>query len=85
MTPKVDVRLVIGVTITIISACQYYIAWSNYTTAVNYLLQVPKHRMRAMDIAKKEKLLETDKKKLRGKSKVRLGVNCFERLYEVVR
>lgn len=70
VSPKVDVRLVIAVTITVISAIQYYVAWNNYSTAVNYLINVPKHRMRAMDIAKKEKLIETDKKKLRGKSKV---------------
>ena len=68
--PKVDVRIVIAVTISVISACQYYVAWSNYKSAVNYLIQVPKHRMRAMDIAKKEKLFETDKKKQRGKTKV---------------
>jgi len=70
VSPKVDVRLVIAVTITVISVCQYYVAWSNYHSAVSYLIQVPKYRMRAMDIAKKENLLETDKKKLRGKSKV---------------
>ncbi|KAF6033727.1 hypothetical protein EB796_007969 [Bugula neritina] len=67
VTPKVDVRLVIAVTITVISACQYYVAWNNYRSAVSYLLQVPKHRTRAMQIAREEKLLETDKKKLRGK------------------
>ena len=71
VTPKVDVRIVIAVSITVISACQWYIAWNNYNSAVNYLLQVPKHRMKAMEIAKKERLIETDKKKLRGKSKVR--------------
>ncbi|XP_067939100.1 dnaJ homolog subfamily C member 25 homolog [Watersipora subatra] len=69
VSPKVDVRIVIAVTISVISACQYYVAWSNYTSAINYLIQVPKHRMRAMDIARKEKLIEIDKKKLRGKSK----------------
>lgn len=65
-----DVRIVIAVTITVISACQYYIAWSNYNSAVDYLIQVPKYRMRAKEIALQDKLLETDKKKLRGKSKV---------------
>lgn len=66
-----DVRIVIAVTITVISGCQYYVAWNNYKSAVNYLIQVPKYRMRATEIAKKEKLFETDKKKQCGKTKVR--------------
>ena len=71
VTPKVDVRIVIAVTISIISVCQYYVAWSNYKSAMSYLVQIPKYRSRAKEIAIKEKLLETDKKKLRGRSKVR--------------
>lgn len=73
VTPKVDVRIVIAVTITIISVCQYYVAWTNYKAALGYLVQVPKYRSRAKDIAVRDKLLETDKKKLRGKSKVNTG------------
>jgi len=68
MAPKVDVRYVIAVSITIISAVQYYSAWSNYEDAIKYLAQVPKYRMQATQIAKDEGMLK-DKKANKGKSK----------------
>ena len=50
MAPKVDVRIVIAVTITVISAIQYYSAWANYDEAIKYLMNVPKYRIQATQI-----------------------------------
>ena len=69
LAPKVDVRLVIAVTISVISAVQYYSAWSNYEEAIKYLVTVPKYRIKATEIAKEDGLLKRDKKAERGKSK----------------
>jgi len=63
MTPKVDVRIVIASTITVISVVQYLAAWSRYKCAINHLLTVPKYRLKAMEIAKQEKLLDMKKKR----------------------
>lgn len=51
MTPKVDVRLVIVVTLTIISVVQYYSLWQRYDSAIKYFMTVPKYRNKAMEIA----------------------------------
>merc|ERR1719422_813861 len=67
--PKVDVRLVLAVTITLISAGQYYFGWNNYNEAIKCLSQIPKYRIQATEIAKSEGLLKRDKKADRGKSK----------------
>ena len=69
MAPKVDVRIVLAVTISIISAVQYYSAWTNYEDAIKYLATVPKYRMQATQIAKDEGMLKMDKKANKGKSK----------------
>lgn len=69
MAPKVDVRLVIAVTISIVSAIQYYSAWSNYEEAIKYLVSMPKYRFQATEIAKGEGMLKRDKKADKGKSK----------------
>ena len=58
--------------VVILLCFQYWSAWNNYNTALSYLVTVPKYRMRAKEIAESEKLIEKDKKKLKGKSKVRL-------------
>ena len=50
MAPKVDVRIVIAVTISVISAIQYYSAWANYDEAIKYLMNVPKYRIQATQI-----------------------------------
>lgn len=52
VSPKVDVRLVLIVTLTIISAIQYYSAWQRYEDAIKYFLSVPKYRYKAMEIIK---------------------------------
>ena len=54
MAPKVDVRIVIAVTISVISAIQYYSAWVNYEEAIKYLVSMPKYRIQATQIAKEE-------------------------------
>lgn len=45
MAPKVDVRIVIAATISVISLVQYYSAWSNYEEAIKYFVSVPKYRI----------------------------------------
>ena len=69
LAPKVDVRIVIAVTLSVISLVQYYSAWSNYEEAIKYLVTVPKYRIQATEIAKEDGLLKRDKKADRGKSK----------------
>lgn len=69
MAPKVDVRIVIAVTITIISIIQYYSAWSKYDTAIKYFMTVPKYRNRALEIAKAETKESQGKGKVNRKSK----------------
>lgn len=68
VAPKIDVRIVLFVTISIISIIQYYSAWQRYETAIKYFMTVPKYRNRAMDIAKEEGLLPNDRR-AGGKSK----------------
>lgn len=68
VAPKVDVRIVIFVTISIISIIQYYSCWQRYDTAIKYFMGVPKYRNRALDIAKQENMLPNNKK-TKGKSK----------------
>lgn len=63
MAPKVDVRIVLAVTITVISVVQYYGAWHRYRTAIDHLITVPKYRLKAMEIAKKEGFYSANKKK----------------------
>jgi len=70
--PKVDVRLVLAVTISLISAGQYYFAWTNYNEAIKCLSAIPKYRIQATEIAKGDGLLKKDKKADRGKSKEEL-------------
>ncbi len=72
MAPKVDVRIVIAVTVSLISVVQYYSAWSNYEEAIKYLVTVPKYRIKATEIAKEEGLLKRDKKLDRAKSKEKI-------------
>lgn len=69
VAPKVDVRIVIFVTISIISIIQYYSAWQRYETAIKYFMTVPKYRNRALDIAQEQGFLQDTQKRVRGKSK----------------
>jgi molecular chaperone, putative len=43
-TPKVDVRIVIVVTISVISIVQYWASLSKYNEAIDHFLTVPKYR-----------------------------------------
>ncbi|KAG5898824.1 hypothetical protein JTB14_018784 [Gonioctena quinquepunctata] len=70
VAPKVDVRLVIIVTISIISVIQYYSGWQRYDSAIKYFATVPKYRNRALDIAKQDGLFSETGKKLKGKGKM---------------
>ncbi|XP_053604514.1 dnaJ homolog subfamily C member 25 homolog [Plodia interpunctella] len=68
MAPKVDVRIVIAVTITVISVIQYYSAWSKYDTAIKYFMTVPKYRNKALEIAKAEIKEQQGRKNKKTKS-----------------
>nr|CAI5857689.1 unnamed protein product [Callosobruchus analis] len=67
VAPKVDVRIVIVVTITIISAVQYFSGWQRYNAAIRYFATVPKYRNRALEIAKEERLLPETNSRPKGK------------------
>ncbi|XP_042227131.1 dnaJ homolog subfamily C member 25 homolog [Homarus americanus] len=69
MAPHVDVRIVLAATISLISLVQYYNGWMKYQEAIKYFAVVPKYRLQAVELAKQEGLLITDKKKLKGMSK----------------
>lgn len=56
VAPKVDVRLVLIVTISIISLIQYYSAKQRYEDAIKYFLTVPKYRNKALEIIQKQDL-----------------------------
>lgn len=73
VAPKVDVRIVLFVTISIISIIEHYSAWQRYDTAIKYFMTVPKYRNKAMDMAKQQQQ-EEGKDKVNGKkSKNRLS------------
>ncbi|MBN3314896.1 DJC25 protein, partial [Atractosteus spatula] len=63
LAPKVDVRIVILVTVCAISVFQYYSWWSSYTEAINYLSTVPKYRIQATELAKQQGLMNRTKEK----------------------
>ena len=42
---SISIRLVLAVTISLISAGQYYFGWNNYNEAIKCLSQVPKYRI----------------------------------------
>ncbi|ESO86178.1 hypothetical protein LOTGIDRAFT_129609 [Lottia gigantea] len=67
LAPKVDIRIVIAVTISIVSVFQYFGAWSNYNAAIDYLCKDPKYRSRAIDTAMKENKLSNPS--MKGKSR----------------
>ncbi|XP_071504594.1 dnaJ homolog subfamily C member 25-like [Diadema antillarum] len=62
VAPKVDVRIVIAVSITVISVIQYLSWWSRYNSAIQYLVTEPKYRIRAQSIAKQQGLLNDNMK-----------------------
>lgn len=86
MTPKVDVRLVVVVTITIISIIQYYSLWQRYETAIKYFMTVPKYRNKALEIAAEQQKIEAaQNQKSAGKTKVRNKMSKAEQREETER
>ncbi|XP_055350520.1 dnaJ homolog subfamily C member 25 homolog [Paramacrobiotus metropolitanus] len=65
VTPKVDVRIVVAVFITVVSAVQYFVLWTRYNEAIKYLMREPKYRSRALQEATDAGIWSPDKK--RGK------------------
>ncbi|CAM2114661.1 unnamed protein product [Caretta caretta] len=63
LAPKVDVRIVILVTVCAISVFQFFSWWSSYNEAINYLATVPKYRIQASEIARQQGLLNRAKEK----------------------
>ncbi|XP_072260619.1 dnaJ homolog subfamily C member 25 [Pyxicephalus adspersus] len=63
LAPKVDVRIVILVTVCVISIFQFYSWRSSYNEAIKYLSTVPKYRIQATEIAKQQGLLNRGKEK----------------------
>ncbi|XP_053157024.1 dnaJ homolog subfamily C member 25 [Hemicordylus capensis] len=63
LAPKVDVRIVILVTVCAISVFQFFSWWNSYNEAINYLATVPKYRIQATEIAKQQGLLNRAKEK----------------------
>ncbi|XP_069096086.1 dnaJ homolog subfamily C member 25 isoform X1 [Pleurodeles waltl] len=63
LAPKVDVRIVILVTVCAISLFQFYSWWASYNEAINYLSTVPKYRIQASEIAKQQGLFNRAKEK----------------------
>ncbi|XP_005944467.1 dnaJ homolog subfamily C member 25 [Simochromis diagramma] len=82
LAPKVDVRVVVLVTICAISIFQYYSWHSSYNEAINYLMTVPKYRIQATEIAKQQGLLNRTKEK--GKNR-RSKEEIREQEEEVIR
>lgn len=69
MAPQVDIRIVIFVTISIISVIQYYSRWQNYEFAIKSFMAVPKYKNQALNIAKEEGLLPNERK-VRGEKAI---------------
>lgn len=69
VAPKVDVRIVLIVTISIISAVQYYSANQRYEIAINYFMQQPKYRNRALDVARERGAYDDNNTKKGAKKK----------------
>lgn len=67
VAPKVDVRIVLVVTISVISLIQYYSAWQRYESAIKYFLTVPKYRNKAIEMAQQREDVKQLSKKGRGK------------------
>lgn len=64
---KVDVKIVLFVTISIISIIQHFNSKQKYETAITYFMTVPKYRNKALEMAAQEKAKIVNKK---GKNKI---------------
>jgi len=84
MAPKVDVRIVIVVTISIISGIQYFSAQQKYESAIRYLVSQPKYRNRALDMAKSQGIYDDNPKKAKKKSKAELKEETEQVIRKVI-
>ena len=80
VAPKVDVRIVIIVTITIISIFQYLSAKHKYSEALSYAIRQPKYQNGALEIARKRGLLPSEE--VRGRRDRKL---LKEEMEEIIR
>ncbi|KPP59532.1 dnaJsubfamily C member 25-like [Scleropages formosus] len=85
LTPKVDIRIVILVTVCAISVFQYYSWWSSYTEAINYLVTVPKYRLQATELAKQQGLLNKTKKTRNRRSKEEIREEEEEIIRDIIK
>ncbi|XP_048858972.1 dnaJ homolog subfamily C member 25 [Brienomyrus brachyistius] len=85
LAPKVDIRIVILVTVCAISVFQYYSWWSSYTEAINYLSTVPKYRLQATELAKQQGLLNKTKKGRNKRSKEELREEEEEIIRDIIK
>eukprot|EP00794_Sanderia_malayensis_P016940 gene16941-18647_t len=69
VAPKVDVRIVIAATISVISVLQYMHKHVRFNEAIEYAMQQPKFKNQAMKVAHDEGLLVKGKKAKGKKSK----------------
>ncbi|KAG8455032.1 hypothetical protein GDO86_001305 [Hymenochirus boettgeri] len=86
LAPKVDVRIVILVSVCAISIFQYYSWWSSYNEAINYLATVTKYRIQATEIAKQQGLLNRAKEKGKNRrSKEEIKVEEEEIIRDIIK
>lgn len=73
--PKVDIRLVIVSTISVISFVQYFVKKARYKEAVDYFVTVQKYRNKALEIIAGDKalqdLMKENKKSRMSKSEIK--------------
>eukprot|EP00118_Oscarella_pearsei_P028259 m.1779 g.1779 ORF g.1779 m.1779 type:complete len:329 (+) comp7831_c0_seq1:46-1032(+) len=71
VAPQVDVRVVIAGVITVVSIFQYLHRTWRYNEAIKYLLEQPKYRNKAVEVAKQKRLMENIKRHKRPKEEIR--------------
>ncbi|XP_065844551.1 dnaJ homolog subfamily C member 25-like [Oscarella lobularis] len=71
VAPKVDVRVVIAGVITFVSVFQYLHRFWRYRDAVRYLLEQPKYRSKAIEVAKSKGLMDSIRRRKRPKEEIK--------------
>ncbi|XP_065175057.1 dnaJ homolog subfamily C member 25 homolog [Sycon ciliatum] len=71
VAPKVDLRVVVAVSITIISILQYLNGWQRYNEAIKYALVTPQYRNKAKQRATEQGLLDNIRKGKKSKDEIR--------------
>lgn len=80
VAPKVNVWLVIVVTISVISVIQYYSACQRYESAIKYFATEPKYRHKAMDMIQSD---EVYKQRISSQKKERKKMSKSEQKEEM--